>query len=312
MEKSALSEQYLAEKGNQLLKYISTVPHRGATFITPKGLYVWARNVDHPGLIDLIGIDNEDEESIIDAKGWIRCDSGLSFSVNNLPAAFVELPEKEITSEQYNALLDWMIKCCSGFEFQISVTNGEFKSYDMDYYGPEDLIKIIKYYYKQGVLKEDLNALNEMLLEDQIDMNDITELQQRKFKLLHNDNLSNSIKNMIKVKGFLAGLDSVITIAGRQGKPEIVLVLTISRTSVDRLAKTYIYITEDIFDLDSFEYIDKELGIGNRKISTDDLIKLRALRVVYDVIKKISTTDGTFEIDYMHVRTRQDGLCDYS
>ena len=204
-----------------------------------------------------------------------------------------------------------MIKCCSGFEFQISVTNGEFKSYDMDYYGPEDLIKIIKYYYKQGVLKEDLNALNEMLLEDQIDMNDITELQRRKFKLLHNDNLSNSIKNMIKVKGFLAGLDSVMTIAGRQGKPEIMLVLTISRTSVDRLAKTYIYITEDIFDLDSFEYIDKEIGIGNRKISTDDLIKLRALRVVYDVIKKISATDGTFEIDYMHVRTRQDGSCDY-
>ena len=59
-----------------------------------------------------------------------------------------------------------MIKCCSGFEFQISVTNGEFKFYDMDYYGPEDLIKIIRYYYKQGVLKEDLNALNEMPLED--------------------------------------------------------------------------------------------------------------------------------------------------
>lgn len=69
MKKSVLSEQYLAEKGNQLLKYISTVPHRGATFITPKGLYVWAKNVDHPGLIGLIGIDNEDEESIIDAKG---------------------------------------------------------------------------------------------------------------------------------------------------------------------------------------------------------------------------------------------------
>ena len=205
-----------------------------------------------------------------------------------------------------------MIKCCSGFEFQISVTNGEFNSYDMDYYGPEDLIKIIKYYYKQGVLKEDLNALNEMLLEDQTDMNDITELQRCKFKLLHNDNLSNSIKNMIKVKGFLAELDSVMAIAGRQGKTEIVLVLTISMTSVDRLAKTYIYITEDIFDLGGFEYIDKELGIGDRKISTDDLIKLRALRVVYDVIKKISATDGTFEIDYMHVRTKQDGSCDYS
>ncbi len=143
-------------------------------------------------------------------------------------------------------------------------------------------------------------------------MDNIAELHQRKIKLLFNDNLSNSIKNMIKLKGFLAGLDSVTTIAGRHGKTEIVVGLTISRTSVDRLAKTRIYITEDIFDLDSFEYIDKEIGLGNRKISTDDFIKLRALRVVYNVIKNVSTTDGTSEITFIYVRTRQDGSCDYS
>ena len=205
-----------------------------------------------------------------------------------------------------------MIKCCSGFEFQISVTNGEFNSYDMDYYGPEDLIKIIKYYYKQGVLKEDLNALNEMLLEDQIDMNDITELQRRKIMLLSNNNLNDSVDKMIKTKGLLAKLDSITLIAGREGKTEIVVRLLISKSNINKIVKTYIYITEDIFNLGGFEYIDKELGIGDRKISTDDLIKLRALRVVYDVIKKISATDGTFEVEYMHVRTRQDGSCDYS
>ena len=143
-------------------------------------------------------------------------------------------------------------------------------------------------------------------------MDNIAEIHQRKIKLLFNDNLSNSIKNMIKVKGFLAGLDSVTTIAGRHGKTEIVVGLTISRLNRDKLAKTHIYITEDIFDLDSFEYIDKELGIGNRKISTDDFIKLRALRVVYNVIKNVSTTDGTSEITFIYVRTRQDGSCDYS
>ena len=109
-----------------------------------------------------------------------------------------------------------MIKCCSGFEFQISVTNGEFNSYDMDYYGPEDLIKIIKYYYKQGVLKEDLNALNEMLLEDQIDMNDITELQRRKIMLLGNNNLNDLVNKMIKMKGLPAKLDSTTLITGRE------------------------------------------------------------------------------------------------
>ena len=152
-------EQKILEEGSKLLQYIGTKPHRGASYITPNGLYVWAKDVDHPGLIDLIGCDL-DEEEIIDERGWIRCDSGLSFSVNNLPASFIELPQKEISKEQYEALLDWMIKCCTGDEFQISITNGDFQAYDTDYYGPEDLINIIKYYYNQGSLRENL------LLED--------------------------------------------------------------------------------------------------------------------------------------------------
>lgn len=156
MTNNPIVEQYLIEQGSKLLKYLSSTPHRGATFISPSGFYIWAKGEDHPSLVDLLGYEDTDEESIIDEKGWIRCDSGLSFSVNNLPASFIELPEKEITSEQYDALLNWMIKCCDGIEFQISCTNGDFKEYDIDYYGPEDLIKIIKYYYKQGILRESL------------------------------------------------------------------------------------------------------------------------------------------------------------
>ena len=121
-------------------------------------------------------------------------------------------------------------------------------------------------------------------------MDDIAELHQRKIRLLNNNNLSDSIKNMIKVKHLPAELDSVTTIAGRYGKTEIVLRLLISKSNIDKVVKTYIYLTEDIFDLDSFKYIDKELGLGDRKISTDDLIKLRALRVVFNVIKAINTT----------------------
>ena len=141
-------------------------------------------------------------------------------------------------------------------------------------------------------------------------MDDIAELHQRKIKLLYNDNLSNSIKNMIKVKGLPAKLDGVTTIADSKGRTEIALRLIISKSNIDRIARTYIYLTEDIFDLGCFKYIDKELGLGDRKISSDDLIKLRALRVVYNVIKNISATDGPSGVVY--VRTRQDGLCDYS
>ena len=121
-------------------------------------------------------------------------------------------------------------------------------------------------------------------------MNNISELHRRKIKLLDNNNLSNFINKMIKVKHLPAELDSVTTIAGRYGKTEIVLRLLISKSNIDKVVKTYIYLTEDMFDLDSFKYIDKELGLGDRKISTDDLIKLRALRVVFNVIKAINTT----------------------
>ena len=96
-------------------------------------------------------------------------------------------------------------------------------------------------------------------------------------------------------------------ITGLEGRTEIVLRLVVN---TEKITTAYLYITEDIFDLDSFEYIDKELGIGNRKISTDDLIKLRALRVVYNVIKNIDSVKGTSGIIY--IRTRQDGLCNYS
>lgn len=141
-------------------------------------------------------------------------------------------------------------------------------------------------------------------------MGKIAELHQRKIKLLDNNNLSDSVNKMIKVKHLPAELDSVTTIAGRYGKTEIVLRLLISKSNIDKVVKTYIYLTEDMFDLDSFKYIDKELGLGDRKISTDDLIKLRALRVVFNVIKDINTTSGPSGIAY--VRTRQDGLFSWS
>ena len=51
-------------------------------------------------------------------------------------------------------------------------------------------------------------------------MDNTAEIHQRKIKLLYNDNLSNSIKNMIKVKGLPAELDSITLIAGREGRPK--------------------------------------------------------------------------------------------
>lgn len=189
----------------------------------------------------------------------------------------------------------------------------------MDYYGPEDLIKIIKYYYKQGVLKEDLNALNEMLLEDQIDMNDLSELNQRKIRLLNNNNLSDSIKKMIKVKGLPAELHSLAAIADSKGRTEIAIRLYVNRPSTGQKAKVYLYITEDIFYLEkerafkSFERIDLEIGPRAKSLSADDLIKLRALRVVFNVIKSLSVGRvGLLRLDKdIYVITNKTGTCNY-
>ena len=90
-------------------------------------------------------------------------------------------------------------------------------------------------------------------------MDDIIELQRRKIMLLGNNNLSDSINNMIKVKGLPAKLDSVTTIADSDGKTRIAVRLYVNRVDTGKKMKVYLYITEDIFYLEkekSFERID--------------------------------------------------------
>ena len=90
-------------------------------------------------------------------------------------------------------------------------------------------------------------------------MDDIIELQRRKIALLGNNNLSDSIKNMIKVKGLPAELNSITLIADSDGKTRISVRLYVDRVDTGKKMKVYLYITEDIFYLNkekSFERID--------------------------------------------------------
>ena len=141
-------------------------------------------------------------------------------------------------------------------------------------------------------------------------MDNIAELHRRRIMLLGNNNLSNLVDKMIKTKGLPAKLDSTTLIAGREGKSEIVVRLYIDILNTDKKAKAYLYITEDIFDLEnSFEYIDRKIGPRAKSLSDDDLIKLRALRVVYDAIKNVSS--GYVKIgdprDAIYIRTSKTG-----
>ena len=147
-------------------------------------------------------------------------------------------------------------------------------------------------------------------------MDDIMELQRRKIMLLGNNNLSDSIKNMIKVKGLPAELNSVTTSADSDGKTRIAVRLYVNRVSTGQRTKVYLYITEDIFYLNkekSFERIDFEIGPRAKGLSADALIELRALRVVFNVIKSLSV--GRVDLlnldEDIYVITSKTGVCNY-
>ena len=147
-------------------------------------------------------------------------------------------------------------------------------------------------------------------------MDNIAELHQRKIRLLNNNNLSNSIKSMIKVKHLPAELDSVTVIAGREGKSEIVVRLYVNRASTGQKAKVYLYITEDIFYLEkekSFERIDWEIGSRAKGLGADDLIALGEPRVVFNVIKSLSVgrVDSLDLDEDIYVTTNKTGACNY-
>lgn len=147
-------------------------------------------------------------------------------------------------------------------------------------------------------------------------MDDISDLNQRKIRLLNNNNLSDSIKNMIKVKHLPAELHSLAAISDSKGRTEIALRLYVNRVSTGQRAKVYLYITEDIFYLNkekAFERIDFEIGSRINGLSDDDLIKLRALRVVFNVIKSLSVGRvDLLNLDKdIYVITSKTGTCNY-
>ena len=147
-------------------------------------------------------------------------------------------------------------------------------------------------------------------------MDDIIELQRRKIMLLGNNNLNDLVDKMIKTKGLPAKLNSITLIADSEGKTRIVVRLYVNRVSTGQRVKVYLYITEDIFYVEkekAFERIDFEIGPRAKGLSADDLIKLRALRVVFNVIKSLSV--GRVDLlnldEDIYVITNKTGTCNY-
>lgn len=139
------------------------------------------------------------------------------------------------------------------------------------------------------------------------------DLRDRRNNLLAGNKLNSNIAKMIRTKDLPAVLHSITAIAGRDGRGEIVIELFIDVINTANIARTYLYITEDIFNENDFEWIDGAIGQRINNVSIDDRILLRTLRVVFTVIKNISTgyANGVDSSKTIYVRTNQIGLCDY-
>ena len=84
----------------------------------------------------------------------IRINDGSNFAFEVL----IGLPEKKPTYDQFEALESWLDSICNKNKFYVSVGNEivseVFQKYDLHYYLPEDIIKRIKNYYNNGILRE--------------------------------------------------------------------------------------------------------------------------------------------------------------
>lgn len=134
---------------------------------------------------------------------------------------------------------------------------------------------------------------------------------QERFDLL--ETLKTDVARMIRLKDLPATCHSLTAISGRDGRTELVLELFIDILNTEKIARVYLYITEDIFDPDGFEFINSDIGLGNKKVDTKTFIKLRALRTVYNVIKNISTgyANAVDPNKIIYVRTQKTGVCNY-
>ena len=139
-----------------LKKWGSDTPGKGCVFITPEGKFInlYPFLLDHNRLCDWVnraGYGPIDWDAIwfTDELGYIRCRNDTMMCYITLPA--------NITSKQTYAIQDWLEQEIKLKHIDINAPDDIFKTYNLDEYFPEDLIKIIKRFYSSGKLYENIN-----------------------------------------------------------------------------------------------------------------------------------------------------------
>ena len=124
-----------------------------------KGLLEVSGKVTH-GALDFYVIkshyikDTNATRVLCQTDNAIRINDGSNFAFEVL----IGLPEKKPTYDQFEALESWLDSIYHKNKFYVSVGNEivseVFQKYDLRYYLPEDIIKRIKNYYNNGILRE--------------------------------------------------------------------------------------------------------------------------------------------------------------
>ena len=123
-----------------------------------KGLLEVSGKVTH-GALDFYLIKNhyiKDTDAtrvLCQTDNAIRINDGSNFAFEVL----IGLPEKKPTYDQFESLESWLDSIYHKNKFYVSVGNEivseVFQKYDLHYYLPEDIIKRIKNYYNNGILR---------------------------------------------------------------------------------------------------------------------------------------------------------------
>ena len=143
--------------------------YTGSAYIMPDGKFLFLElnkgllevsGKVTPGALDFYLIKNhyiKDTDAtrvLCQTDNAIRINDGSNFAFEVL----IGLPEKKPTYDQFEALESWLDSIYHKNKFYVSVGNEivseVFQKYDLRYYLPEDIIKRIKNYYNNGILRE--------------------------------------------------------------------------------------------------------------------------------------------------------------
>lgn len=136
-----------------LKKWGKDTPGKGCIFITPEGKFInlYPLLLDHNKMCDWVnrlgyGPREWDATWFTDELGYIRCRNDAVMCYITLSA--------NITNKQTYAVQDWLEQGMRLKRIDINAPGDIFKTYSLDDYFPEDIIKLIKRYYSSGKLYE--------------------------------------------------------------------------------------------------------------------------------------------------------------